>query len=368
MLTSDSVDPEIEERWQARFRAARMTLPQWARLQPERCLFVSNASGTFELYRWDRSTDSTAQVTDRPAGTHIGAIDPSGEWIWWFDDADGNEFGIWRRQPFSPTEAAASGPDPAEIAAPGLAASYPSGLCLGESGLAIIGQSTDDGASVYVVRPGHEPALLYAHQQDASVVALSRDGLLVALEHSEHGDSRHTALRVLQIDGGATVGDLWDGPGLGLEAVAFAPVAGDTRLIARHERLGRWVPFIWDVASGEQHALGLELDLPGDVSATWYTDASGLLVAHEYQARSSLYRYDLAAGTLEQLEIPAGTVSGQPPAPTASSSSCGRRAPSPRPSVTHPAASWCSLRENSHLRRCRSRTSGLTAPADQSMP
>jgi dipeptidyl aminopeptidase/acylaminoacyl peptidase len=316
VLTSDSVDPEIEERWQARFRAARMTLPQWARLQPERCLFVSNASGTFELYRWDRSTDSTAQVTDRPAGTHIGAIDPSGEWIWWFDDADGNEFGIWRREPFSPAPAAgseagsAAGSKAAEIAAPGLAASYPSGLCLGENGLAIIGRSTDDGASIYVVRPGHEPALLYAHQQDASVVALSRDGSLVALEHSEHGDSRHTALRVLQLDGGASVGDLWDGPGLGVEAVAFAPVAGDTRLIARHERLGRWVPFIWDVASGEQHALGLELDLPGDVSATWYADASGLLVAHEYQARSSLYRYDLAAGALEQLEIPAGTVSG----------------------------------------------------------
>ena len=68
--------------------------------------------------------------------------------------------------------------------------------------------------------------------------ALSRDGELVAIEHSEHGDSRHVALRVLRVADGSTVADLWDGPGLGLEAVAFAPIPGDTRMIARHERLG----------------------------------------------------------------------------------------------------------------------------------
>jgi dipeptidyl aminopeptidase/acylaminoacyl peptidase len=289
-----------EPAWKARFRAARMTLPDWAVLRPERSVFVSNASGTFELYSWDRVTGTTAQVTSRPAGTHIGTIDPTGSWIWWFDDEGGNEFGIWRRTRFDAPVT--------EEAVPGLEPSYPSGLCLGDEGLAIVGRSTDDGASMYVSRPGADPRLLYSHAQDAGVIALSRDGTLLAIEHSEHGDSRHMALRVLQLDDGSTVADLFDGPNLGLQAVAFAPVVGDARLICRHERLGRWMPFILDVATGEQHDLAL--DLPGDVSAQWFADGSALLVAHEYQARTSLYRYDLASGTLSAIDIPAGSVSG----------------------------------------------------------
>jgi acetyl esterase/lipase len=299
-IDPSGADPSIDDSWQARFRAARMTLPSWAWGRPERCLFVSNASGTFELYRWDRTTDETAQITSRPTGTTIGALDPTGDSIWWFDDAAGNEFGVWRQQGFF---------DGAAVeAVPGLAASYPSGLALGDEGLALVGRSTDEGASIYVARPGVEPVLLYAHAQDAGVSSLSRDGTLVAIEHSEHGDSRHVALRVLRVADGTTVADLWDGPGLGLEAVGFAPIAGDTRLIVRHERLGRWMPFIWDVASGT--ARDLHLDLPGDVSAQWFADASALLILHAFQARSSLHRYDLATDTLVSLDVPSGTVAG----------------------------------------------------------
>jgi dienelactone hydrolase len=263
-------------------------------------VFVSNASGTFELYSWDRGTGVTTQVTSRPAGTHITTIDPTGEWIWWFDDEAGNEFGSWRRTRFDSTQT--------EDAVPGVLPSYPSGLCLGDDGVAVIGRSTDDGASMYVAYPGDKPRLLYSHAQDAGVLALSRDGTLLAIEHSEHGDSRHMALRVLRIDDGGAVADLFDGPGLGLQAVAFAPVAGDPRLICRHERLGRWMPFIWDVTSGAQR--DLRLDLPGDLSAQWFSDASALLIAHEYQARTSLYRYDLATDILVPLDIPPGTVAG----------------------------------------------------------
>ena len=97
-------------------------------------------------------------------------------------------------------------------------------------------------------------------------------------------------------------------PGLGLEAVAFAPIAGDTRMIARHERLGRWTPFIWDVATGAEQPLSLEL--PGDVSAQWFADASALLIAHDYQARTSLFRYDLATDSLSALATPVGTILG----------------------------------------------------------
>lgn len=301
-----AVDPSSDARWKARFRAARMSLPEWAVLRPDHCVFVSNASGTFEIYTWNRTTGATAQVTARANGTTMGSIDPTGEWIWWFDDRDGDEFGVWRKIPFD--GAAGLIASVASEAVPGLPPAYSSGLCLGPDGLAIIGRSTDEGVAIHVATPGQDTRLVYSHAQHASVTALSRDGALFVIEHSEHGDTRHPALRVLRVADGAAVADLYDGPGLGLEAVAFAPVAGDPRLICRHERLGRWMPFIWDVATGTEHPLAL--DLPGDVSAHWFADGAALLVVHEYEARSSLHRYDLAAGTLHPVEIPRGTIAG----------------------------------------------------------
>ncbi|MGH8888399.1 MAG: prolyl oligopeptidase family serine peptidase, partial [Acidothermaceae bacterium] len=302
-----------DEQWKARFRAARMTLPGWALDRPERSLYASNASGTVELYTWDRSSGATRQVTDRPAGTRLGTLDPLGEFVWWFDDTDGDEFGIWRREPFSNQHVLGGTAEPAVA---DLDPSYPVGLALGSDGTAVVGRSTDAGTSIHLTRPGTATSVIYSHGEDAHVAALSRDGSLLAIAHSEHGDSRHPALRVLRIkgDGGgngnavATVADLWDGGGLGLDAVGFAPAIGDTRLLVLHERTGRWLPLIWDVVTGAQTELSV--DLPGDVSASWYHDGSALLIGHEYHARSELYRFDLAGGDLVDLRTPRGTIAG----------------------------------------------------------
>jgi len=61
--------PADNETWKKRFRAPRTSLPQWAFDAPHRCVYVSNVSGTFEVYAWDRDTDEHRQVTRRPKGT-----------------------------------------------------------------------------------------------------------------------------------------------------------------------------------------------------------------------------------------------------------------------------------------------------------
>ncbi|MEW2528898.1 prolyl oligopeptidase family serine peptidase [Streptomyces sp. NPDC047071] len=295
--------------WEKRFRAPRVSLPDWAEDAPDRSLFVSNATGTYELYAWDRATGAQRQVTDRANGTTDGLLSPDGQWIWWFDDKDGDEFGVWRRQPFT------GGAD--ETAVPGLAPSYPAGLALGRDGrTVVVGRSTDeDGSTVHVVgpdaAPGAEPVEIYRHRESAGVGDLSHDGSLIVIEHTEHGDAMHSALRVLRLDG-SVVADLDDTKGgeveLGLESLGFAPVAGDTRLLVGHQRRGRWEPMLWDVASGEE--TDLALDLPGDVSAEWYPDGSALLVAHGFEARGDLWRFDLATRELTRVETPRGSVSG----------------------------------------------------------
>ncbi|MFJ7167864.1 prolyl oligopeptidase family serine peptidase [Streptomyces globosus] len=290
--------------WEKRFRAPRVGLPEWAQDAPDRSLFVSNATGTYELYAWDRATGAQRQATDRPHGTTDGTLSPDGEWIWWFRDTDGDEFGVWVRQPF------AGGPD--EPAVPGLEPAYPAGLALGRDGTAVVGRSTDeDGSTIHVVRPGGEPVEIYRHRESAGVGDLSRDGTLLAIEHTEHGDAMHSSLRVVTLDG-RTVAELDDSRGgteeLGLEVLGFAPVPGDTRLLVGHQRRGRWEPMVWDVATGAE--TDLALDLPGDVAAEWYPDGSALLVEHGFEARSELWRYDLAARELTRVETPPGTVSG----------------------------------------------------------
>ncbi|WP_030898648.1 S9 family peptidase [Streptomyces sp. NRRL F-5126] len=295
--------------WEKRFRAPRVSLPDWAEDAPDNALFVSNATGTYELYAWDRATGARRQATDRPNGTTDGVLTPDGAWIWWFSDTDGDEFGVWRRQPFGGRPAGEAD----EPAVPGLAPSFPAGLALGRGGLAAVGRSTDeDGTTIHVVRvDGGEPAEIYRHRESASVGDLSYDGDLLAIEHTEHGDAMHSALRVVRLDG-SRVAELDDTEGgtreLGLEVLGFSPVAGDSRLLVGHQRRGRWEPMIWDPLTGEETDLAVEL--PGDLGAEWYPDGSGLLIEHSFEARSELWRYDMAKRALVRVETPAGSVSG----------------------------------------------------------
>ncbi len=339
--SSDSATGSDEQpTWIRRFTAARVSVPDFAEDAPDRCLYLSNVTGTYEVYAWDRSVDDGAdpvpgahrQVTDRPNGTIEAALPRDGSAVWWFADTDGDEYGSWQRQPFG------GGAD--SPALPFLPAAYSVGLAFGPGGEVVVGSADDaygtrihwtlpdtgptttPGADDQTGRPdveptatpGLTPVLVYSHEQSAGVGALSQDGTLLAVDHSEHGDSRHPAVRVLDLRavpaGGepSVVGDLWDGAGRSTSSVEFAPVEGDRRLLVSHERGGRSALLVWDLATGEQ----TEIDpgLPGEVSGGWLPDARGLVLRHDHEARSTLFRYDLAGGELVPLPTPRGTVSG----------------------------------------------------------
>ncbi len=299
-----ALPPDVTARWQARFRAPRVSLPDWALHAPQRSLYSSDVSGVVEQYAWDRTTDAHRQVTDRANGTLISTISPDGETIWWFADTDGDEFGVWMVQPF------AGGDD--RVAVPEVGPAYPAGLEIGASVVAV-GRSTDDGSELWVAPTGGTPRVVYRHEDPASVDALTLDDELLVVSHSEHGDPRYPALRVLRTattteDAPSVVAEKWDGEGRGLHALEFAPLPGDRRLLVGHERRGREELLVWDVAADAETEI--VLDLPGDVTAGWYPDGSALLVGHDHAARSELYRYDLASGALERLDTPRGVVRG----------------------------------------------------------
>jgi len=284
-----------EANWRRRYRAASLSLPRWARLAPERLLYTSNAGGKTEVYAWDRGAGSHRQATDRPEGTARAALEPAGERIWWFDDDRGSERGVWRVEPF------AGGLS--EPAAADLPAAYSAGLALAR-GFAVIGSSGDGGTRIHRVA-GPVSELLYQHAENATVAGLARDESLLAIEHSEHGDSRHPAVRVLDLSG-RSLAELWDGPGRALTAGDWSPVEGDQRLLIGHERTGSRRPSIWSPRADDVRDLRFEL--PGDVSAGWYPDGRAVLLGHDHRGRSELYRYDLETDTLHRLETEPGTI------------------------------------------------------------
>ncbi|MFH5824992.1 prolyl oligopeptidase family serine peptidase [Georgenia sp. AZ-5] len=305
--------------WELRLRAPVVELPEWAEYAPDRACVVATARGVLEVHSWDRRTGRLVQATDRPQGTTLCTIDPLGAWVWWFDDTAGDEFGRWRRQPFGapPGEGVQ---DP--VALPD---AYPAGLLLTRDGTAVVGRTTDLGTEIHQVAlgttgPGTEaPVLLYRHPNDAGAAALSHDGNLVAIEHSERGDNRHMALRVVAADTGAVVADLDDGPGKGLTALDFAPADGDLRLLVAHERRGRAEVAVWDLGTGlvEDVALhGPDGPLPGEVTeGWWYPGGRELLLAVDHEARTRLYRHVLATGVTVPVGPPDGSVSDAAPRP-----------------------------------------------------
>jgi len=289
-------DDERERRWRARYTAPRMSRPGWARDAPDRCLYTSNASGTTEVYVWDRATDLHRRVTDRPSGTYAATLAPDGELVWWFADTDGDEHGHWVTEPFA-------GGDH-EPALPGVEDGYSAGLDVGRSVVAV-GTSTDAGTRIWVRRGDGAAQVIYANAEDAGVGGLSEDETLLAIGHSEHGDSRHPDVRVVRVADGSTVAEKSDGPGKALTPLGFAPVPGDPRLLLLHERRGREELLIWDVDADTETEI--HLDLPGEVAADWSPDAAFLLVWHTHAARTRLYRYDLD-GTLSELPVAPGCV------------------------------------------------------------
>lgn len=269
--------------WEQRFRAPRVTDLQYAQDAPHRCTYSSDVSGIWELYSWDREAGTKTQLTSRPDGTTMSTLDHAGENVWWFDDDQGSEFGIWRRQPFGSAVGTAT-----DEAVPGVPAAYPGGLSLLRDGRAVVGCSGDDGSQIYVCTPGEAPRVLYSHVEDANIIDVSEDGTLALISHSEHGDSRHPALRVVRVDDGSTVGDLWDGEGKGLHAMGFPDVMGDTRVLVCHERRGRQELLVWDPVTGTEGELLIEM--PGEISGQWWPGGTGVLISREHEARCDLYR------------------------------------------------------------------------------
>src|SRR4051812_50155703 len=82
----------------------------------------------------------------------MGTLSPDGEHVWWFADTDGDEFGVWRTQPF------AGGDD--AVALPEGEPAYPAGLAAGRTPVANR-RPPDHGSAARLAPPRGAPPAGY---------------------------------------------------------------------------------------------------------------------------------------------------------------------------------------------------------------
>jgi dipeptidyl aminopeptidase/acylaminoacyl peptidase len=296
-----------QPRWERRFRAPQLSFPTWSPARPERLVTLSTETGVWQALALDLATGERRTVTDHPVGVVSADVTPDGERVIWWQDETGDEEGRWLSQRFA---GGASEP---------LLEGVPVGWNEGFSqvdGVVAASISGREGFAVYVSHAG-APAVEIARSTESLRVAgredgsgsggLSADGALLCLEHSEHGDMLHPALRVVDPRDGSTVADLMD-PGLGVTAAAWSPVPGDERLAIVHERRGHAAAAVWEPRSG--NVVDVAMSLPGEVTVfDWWPDGSALLLAHLDEGRHQLFRLGLGDGGLDPIDHEAGQIS-----------------------------------------------------------
>ncbi|HEX5241049.1 MAG TPA: prolyl oligopeptidase family serine peptidase, partial [Candidatus Limnocylindrales bacterium] len=298
--------------WQRRFRTPIVGFPTWSRHAPGHLAYVSSESGVYQLHSWDAASGQRRQVSTDPVGVISGGIAADGEWLVWHRDTTGDESGTYVTAPFTGGDA--------EPLLEGVPVGWDGGIALGRQ-RTIVALSDRDGFAVYAAEAG-QPArgLVFSPESielggsnatvrgGVEVGALSADEELVAIEHAEHGDLIHQALRILDARTGSTVADLRD-VGLALVAFAWSPVPGDARLAIGHERRGERRPAIWDVRSGAVRDLELPWDRLTEVT-DWWPDGSAVLLAELRDGRHVLHRYDLGTNRITTLMTEAGSLTG----------------------------------------------------------
>jgi dienelactone hydrolase len=293
--------------WERRFRAPTLSYPDWSPLAPDRVAYESTESGVWQLHVRDLATGDRRRVTDHPVGVITGTWSPDGSTISWWQDETGDESGRWYAQPFEGGETRLLLPEIETAWSEGIAW-VPEMLAVGIGGRDGFGifVSEDGGATVKEVARSTEHMRVAGSDGGYNRGGLSADGMLLCLQHAEHGDEIHEALRVIDPLTGATVADLVDEQ-LSLLSSAWSPIPGDGRLAIVHERGGIPQPALWEPATGAWTDVTTNLD--GEVSvAGWWPDASALLISQLHDGRHRLHRYDVDTGDLSPIAHPPGQV------------------------------------------------------------
>ncbi|MEV7729561.1 prolyl oligopeptidase family serine peptidase [Streptomyces sp. NPDC087917] len=315
----------------------RPVLPVAGPRHPDRMVYTGDADGRCEIFTWDRSTGVGRQLTDRPHGTLLCAIDED-DAVWWFDEDPGGSGG-WRTQDFD------GGPD--RPALTGVPYGRPAGLALAAGGMVAVGIRGPEGLGIHVGRRGGTATSVLHTTESGTLCDLAPDGGLLAVSGPAHSARAVTLLRP---DG--TTAAVLSGTGERTWALGFAPALaplpdtpplpgstsrpgtppllgsasssgspsspgptpGRTLLLVMRERAGRYHLGTWAPGRGVELLSWCSFDT--ETTARWYPGPGGarVLLRQDRHGRSRLFTADLDRRELTPVPTPEGSILDASPA------------------------------------------------------
>lgn len=304
MQTPLSIDDSAP--WKERFRLPVLFQPQVAAANPTRGLAVSNKDAdAFELCTWDVPTGALQPLTDRPDGTMAGWLSPDGRYVYYLDDQKGNEHGHVVRIPYT-------GGAPHDLT-PEMQPYTLRGFQISHVGNRVAFMAVNaDGYQLIAIdlaadgTPG-VPRCVYQSKWETWEAVLSAQGEIIAMQSTERaGGIRRYSTIVVDTTTSQPIGELWDGPEQSVEPVAFAPVAGDFRMLLTSTRTGFNRPVLWNPYTGERTDLPLT-ELEGELRpVSWSSTGEQVLLWHINGGIEQLYLYNLHDQHLIKLAHPSG--------------------------------------------------------------
>lgn len=293
----------------------RPVLPVTSPRHPDRMVYTGDADGRCEIFAWDRSSGIERQLTDRPHGTLLCAIDDD-EAVWWFDEDRGGSGG-WRTQHFD------GGPDRPALS--GVPYGRPAGLALAAGGTVAVGIRSPEGLSVHLGRRGGAGTSVLFTTDSGTLCDLAPDGGLLAVSGPAHSAR---AVTLLTPDG-STVAVL-SGTRERTWALGFAPTPGRlpgpaplsgpvptpgrALLLVMRERAGRYHLGTWAPGRGLELLPWCSFDT--ETTARWYPGPGGarVLLRQDRHGRSRLFTADLDRRELTPVATPEGSILDASPA------------------------------------------------------
>jgi acetyl esterase/lipase len=277
--------------WEARFRATRIVSARVAPLRPDRGMVAGNATGTFQLHRWDVVTGALPAITDDPTGRRAGLLAPDGGWVVWHDDTAGDEFGRLVAERWEGGGRLAVGGDDA------------AGFCFAAAfsprGRWLAAPMSADGAwRVLLVEWGPDgpgaSTWLDAGPGFPAAIAVDDDGRVALTTTGEQGTAT-TRVRMLGSGdpGGAPMAEIAD-EGASVLGLAFAP-DGTGRLLAASNASGPQRPVV--VARDGSVARFPLRNVAGDLMPSgWSPDGRSMLLLGSDRSTTRLWILDGAGG------------------------------------------------------------------------
>ncbi len=286
--------------WREWFRVPRILWMQLA-TTPRRGLVAYNSTGIYQLYSLDIPTGNLTQITERPTGTLFGSLSPDGQYVYYLDDAHGNDLG----------HVVAHSLDSGAIydLTPNMQLYSWSGIGCSRYGRQIaLALAQANHYELYMLHsPGLDDStceLVYQANELMFNPVLSSQGEILVVHQMQ--DSQLKLLAIATSAKSAFAG-LGDGKNSAIVAATFSPVPGDYRVLAVSDLNGAKRPLLWNPYTNERLDFPL-YELQGDVETwDWSSDGKLLLLCQIYHAVRQLYVFHLEDQSLHKVDF-RGTV------------------------------------------------------------